>query len=185
MADRQWRCRQTPSGLPGLERVSLIGRDGCGAVSHLWSSADHQSVILSLSAYTALFSEHRRKNMSFESVPPCVCVCVCALLYLHSTNASPPPNSSSRTGHTTAAVVPLPSVSQGAVGQGKDNRWRQEHIWMAAIQRTRQKVHCKQACEVTNWVEQQQEEVSWNTQTVFGSSRLLAEIYIYSIYIKY
>lgn len=62
-------------------------------------------------------------EMRFVSVP--ASVYICALLYLHSINASSPPNSSSRrTRHTTAAVVPLPSVLQGAVIQEKRHPMR-------------------------------------------------------------
>lgn len=54
--------------------------------------------------------------MRFALVSASVCV---RLLYLHSRNASTPPKPSRSTRQTTAAVVLLLSVSQGAVNQGK------------------------------------------------------------------
>lgn len=74
------------------------------------------SVIFSLSVWLY------HPSVAWNEICVCSCQCICALLYLHSRNASNPPNSSRRTKHTTAAVVPLAPVSQGAVNQEKDTR---------------------------------------------------------------
>lgn len=70
----------------------------------------------------AFSSSFKADSIAWNEICVCAC-CWCILLYLHSRNASTPPNNSRRTRHTTAAVVPLPSVSHGAVIREKDTQW--------------------------------------------------------------
>lgn len=103
------------------------------------------------------------QTKAWNEICACACHCLCAILYHHSRNASTPPSSSRRTRHTTAAVVPLPSVSQGAVKSVKDNEMRGQKktnpkktvIWHGCSKMP-QKVHCNKSVQPLNWLEEQE-----------------------------
>lgn len=77
-----------------------------------------------------IFPLHRQ-NIAWNEICACAWQRLCDLQHLHSRNVSTPPNSNRRMRHATAAVVPLPSVSQGAVMQKEEGRKTKSHLtWL-------------------------------------------------------
>lgn len=116
-------CQQAHPGLSCLMCVtSHVGGQLCYS---LLFSLLYLSVFFKAVLFLRVWLHHQSRPWNEICVCACQRIYICALLYLHSINASSPPNSSSRrTRHTTAAVVPLPSVLQGAVIQEKRHPMR-------------------------------------------------------------